>query len=337
VGTTGTGGDGVAIRRVLAISSAATLLVLAGCSGASSGPTDRVSPSGAGPDAKRQSNVATATQVQADRDAFGIRNVYRTRPGGTLWTSKWDEDRDFDGVDPRDPWFDADHGSATYRVESGKLAVSGEIPRMYVYDPERRRQWRDVETTMYFKRVDDTGIPYAGMTIVARSNHLDTESGRFACDTRGYGARMRYDGHIDFEKETDYPYNAAVANKPYWPDELPRDRWVGVKFVVYDDAQNRVHLELWVDRTGGRAGGRWTKANQVVDDGNLFGDRACRRGIDPQAALLNDPSRKGSESGRPNLTVFFRSDGVGTNGLLYKWGSAREIAAPISTSPGSAP
>lgn len=340
----------MAVRRGLRTSSAAALLVLggsalAGCSGGGtpSSPDSTASSSGSsasssGSPAAQRVNVATAAQVSADRDAFGIENLYPTRAGGTLWTSKWDVDRSFDGVDPRDPWFDADHGSASYRVESGRLAITGDIPRMYVYDPQRKRQWRDVEVTMYFERVDDSSVPYAGMTMVARSNHLDTESGDSACDTRGYGARMRYDGHTDFEKETNYPYNAAVANKTLWPDGLPKGRWIGMKFVVYDDPQDRVHLELWADLTDGREGGQWKKVNEVVDNGRLFGDRACAEGIDPQAALLDDPTRKGSESGRPNLTVFFRSDEVGQDGLLYKWGSIREIdATQVSASPGSAP
>lgn len=279
------------------------------------------------PDRSRAgAQIATPALVKKDHDAFGIRNIEPTLLGGTVWTANWWGTRSFDEVDPKDPWFDADHGSATYRVDDGKLFISGDIPRMYVYDPAGKRQWRDVEATMYFKRVADTNIPYAGMTIVARSNHLDTESGRYECDTRGYGARMRYDGAVDFEKETAFPLNDAVGNESYWSGDLPKDRWIGVKFIVYDAADG-VHLELWSDLSDGKDGGHWKQINEVVDDGNLFGTEPCDRGIDPRMPLTNDPSRTGSESGKPNLTVYFRSDGVRKDGLVYKWGSIREIRA----------
>jgi hypothetical protein len=241
------------------------------------------------------------------------------------WTSSWDGDRQFVGVDPKDSWFDANHGDASYRVSDGQLFVSGEIPRMYVHDPQLERQWRDAEITMYFKRVSDQDVPYAGMTAIARSNHLDTESGSRECDTRGVGGRVRYDGHTDFEKETAFPSNDATSDNVLWPGGMPKEEWIGFKFLVYDKPDG-VHLELWVDRTGGRDGGQWQRVNSVVDNGKLFGSEPCASGIDPQMALTNDPSRKGSESGKPNVSVYFRSDGVDQDGLVYKWGSVREIS-----------
>lgn len=271
-------------------------------------------------------NQATPAQIAATVDTFGITYLHPTRSDGTYWVSQWDTPRSFDGVDPHDDWFDADHGSATYVAGAGQLAISGEVPRMYVHDPLELRQWRDVEVTMYVKRVADTAIPFAGFTAVARANHLRTEQGRTdLCDTRGYGGRIRFDGHTDFEKETAHPRNEAFSDRVLFPGGMPYDVWLGVKYLVFDQPDG-VHLQLWIDRNDGRDGGDWELVNHMVDDGRFFGRVPCAPGVDPTMPLTSSPTRQGSESGLPNLSVYFRSDGIGPNGLRYKWGSVREIS-----------
>ena len=267
---------------------------------------------------------ATDAQVAAGADEFGISYLRPTRPGGTYWVSSWDAPRKFHAMDPMDDWFDADHGTAIYSAGGGELRITGPTARMYVHDPEMQRQWRDVEVTMYFKRVADEGTPFAGMTAVVRSNHLSTEEENDLCDSRGYGGRIRFDGHTDFEKETAHPDNQAYSNKQLFSGEMPYDQWLGYKFLVFDQADG-VHLQLWFDRTGGVDGGEWELVNEMVDDGNVFGDVPCAPGIDPQMMLTNDGDRVGSESGRPNVSVYFRSDDIRQDGLVYKWGSVREI------------
>ena len=272
-----------------------------------------------------------------ERDTFGIRMLYPSADGGLSWAARWrDRARRFSGADPHDPWFDAAHGDATYSVPGdGTLRISGPVPRMYIHDPARARQWQNVEITVYFARLADGAVPWGGMVSVARTNHGTTgDEDIDKCDTRGIGARMRYDGAIDFEKETNHPESEPRARQLQWQHGLPFAQWLGYKHVVYDLPDGRVRQELWLDERDGDAGGHFRLLNAHEDHGAGFGSStaSCRPGIASDLPLRAGPDRPGSESGKPNISVYFRSDDVGPDGLVYKWASVREITAPAEPS-----
>jgi len=278
-----------------------------------------------------QTMISAAASINNIQDEFGITKLYDNDPGGREWISKWDNgyERTWTDAtdDPYDPEFvTKDKGIGTYKTDgNGIFKISGSTPRMYVVDLARTRGWKNVEITVYARRISDDSTSWGGIMAYARTNHLIDSN---YCDTRGYGGRFRYDGNTDFEKETKHDTGFySVATKTYWPAGMTKNLWIGYKYVVYDMPDGNVKLELWIDKTDGLNGGNWTKVNEFIDTGSNFGvgGTPCRSGINPALRLTASDSRPGSETGKPNIGVYFRSDGVGTDGLWYKKASIREI------------
>lgn len=288
-----------------------------------------------------QTNTSTMTASYAGipssvtTDTFGITTLYETNVSGRQWYNNWSNgitrswthsQNDPNGTDAAgNQFWTQDKGSGSFYTNgNGTLMISGSTPRMYVMDAAQTGKWGNVEITMYADRISDSNINWGGIEAVARTNHLvDTD----VCDTRGVDARIRYDGHYDFEKETRHPSSTAIQNKVLWGSRMPFNTWIGYKYVVYDLPNGSVKLEMWYDDSNGASGGNWVKLNEFIDTGSNFatGGTACAAGIPPGMQLNLTEPRAGSESGNPNLAIYFRSDGVGTNGLWYKKVSIREI------------
>jgi hypothetical protein len=260
-------------------------------------------------------------------DKWGITKFNPTISGGREWFSKWDngQARSFTwGQDPYDPEFHG-RGDGSYTIDGqGVLkaaSTGGGGVRMYVYDqnyqetgydPNLFKTWNNVEVTVYYMRVSDLGVAYAGMVAGAKIRHVPDSD---LCGTRGYYGRFRHDGGIDFDKEIRHPTSVpqAKATKPW--SVLPSNLWIGYKYIVRDvDNGTHVKLELWRDLTDGANGGSWEKLYEYIDTGLWgTGQTPCASGVDPAQIMTG-----------PNLSVFIRDDDV--SDVRYKKWSIREIA-----------
>lgn len=258
-------------------------------------------------------------------DAFGIARLYPGAPSGAEWTSQhYTQDYEVGfGVDAHDPsGLSGARGTGTLSVlGSGELVMSGSQPRLYVNSDEAH-EWRNVEITLYYQRVEDEDTPYAGLVVGARSGP-DGHTTDGACDAHTYYARLRNDGAFDFEKELKHPASSTksrIEPEDAWPfgGEVPQETWLGWKFVLYDLGANRVKLEAYLDLENGANGGDWQLVNETIDEGDWFVETDC---------LEHTP-----EGGESNLVVqgggsiLIRNTSV--TEARYRALSVREIVAP---------
>lgn len=261
-----------------------------------------------------------------DVDVFGITQLYPSVSGEPEWTAEhWDGDAysmAF-GEDDNDPsGLSGMRGDGTLQVTGdGELVMSGSQPRIYIY-PGTNEPWQNIEVTVYYQRVEDTGTAYAGLVVGVRSGP-DGHNTDTACDAHTYYARLRHDGDIDFEKELKHPASSTgseVDAEDVWPPDgiLPTGEWIGWKFVIYNIDSASVKLEAYRDLTDGQNGGDWQLMNEQVDDGGWSVETDC-----PE----HDPV--GGESDLVVMdggAVLVRNTDI--TEARYRWLTVREIQAP---------
>jgi len=276
--------------------------------------------------------------AQCTTDAFGIIQIYATKPGTIEWTSShWNNGiprtikYTTDSYDPTG-WTE-DHSGSTngFKIDgNGIMNMSGGSPRFHINSLINKKvsaqQFLNTEFTAYYRRIGNTGPAYGGMVVGARSGPLGHASqGGNDCDATTYYARFRHDGKWDFEKELKHPtsdyWSGSGFHKqdPVWDGlAMPENKWIGMKYIIYNiESNSKVKLELYIDTlSDGNPvnGGFWEKVGEVTDAGNWPAAPSTITGCtysDPKTIILVGHG-----------TFLLRTDG---DQAEYKMVSIREI------------
>lgn len=259
----------------------------------------------------------------ADVDIFGITKLNPTKAQGREWFAQWDQPRSIDGYgfDPQDAQFRSSDGLLT--IGGGIASERPATTRLYVMsrkpgdskNENAAALWKNVELTIYVKAGEPTGqVDGRALTLSARSgeHHNDQQP----CEGTSYHATLRFDGTCGFKKEIwhgggsqGYTGLRPQPAPKLW-DTIPRDRWIGMKFVCRNcDHDVHVRLQLHLDEHDRN---QWRLVAEVTDRGDWKAKQAnCDRPLD---YIINEA--------RP--AVYFRTDRVPIEAKRF---SVREIEA----------
>jgi hypothetical protein len=194
-------------------------------------------------------------------DKFGIEEIYPVADNGSIWYINNEDpqsDNNFYFRSLEDIELEEEEGQGEFRMDA-ETGTERHGVRIHVDSP--KGLWKNVEMSGYFKLIDGQDE----FTMIAR--HGPSYHGNEGCDAYGYYGMLSAEGDAFFKKKTyhhggGYTGRTAVAENVV--SEL-QDRWIGIKFMVYDASNGQVKLELWID--DGDETNNWRKVTEYIDDG----------------------------------------------------------------------
>lgn len=297
--------------------------------------------------------VAANAADESSADVFGSKKFFKTVAGTNEWNSAhWGNgiyreiNWNGDSYDPTG-WTDNHSGgspSVYFKVDGdGVLQMLSSGARFHInsFDNSAKKKqfFKNVEWTGYYRRGSSTSSApdWGGMVVGVRSGNLGHASGGGNdCDASTYYARFRHDGKWDFEKEWKHPnsyyQSMGVIGKqsPLWGGaKLPTNRWIGMKYIVYNSSGSSVHLELYIDSISGGDPSKavWKKVGEADDAGKDWS--GAGNGV---STVSGCKSYNGLENAYAPIleghgAVLMRTDGSQENVVQaeYKMVSIREI------------
>ena len=224
--------------------------------------------------------------------------------------------------------FNGDSTSEWVFKGDGVMNMRGRAPRLYL-----ENYYYNTENTLYYKKNTNKGRDPDGIIFAARSSfngHLknDKINNNNWMNTQTYYGRIRHDGHVQICKEQIHgqKFVCYPTKKKYLYEDkrrLPKNKWIGMKFIVANICSNKVLLQLWVDKKSNaeefemREKNNWELLLEIVDQYGSFpssdNEKVILYKLDRNLPFLN-----------PGM-IFIRNGEITSGESLYKYISIREI------------
>jgi len=217
------------------------------------------------------------TSSDAGTDIFGIKKLYETKNNGEEWSLNMNNPTSDSRFNPQNTITRNPDGSWKMKATQVRMAVytstgydGDDIPTLdhseiaangYMLRPN---DWRNFEMTQYVKvntsPSDDNFSPNG-----RGGRHTGDGTPPVGCEGSSMKGDVFFSGKVRFAKEQWHVSYVFTSLKT--PTTSIEDKWVGIKFIVYNFVQNNkvvVKTELWLDTNNS---GNFVKVDERVDNG----------------------------------------------------------------------
>ena len=217
------------------------------------------------------------TNSDPGTDIFGIKKLYQTKNNGEEWYLNMNNPTSDSRFNPQNTITRNPDGSWKMKATQVRMAVytstgydGDDIPTLdhsniatkgYMLRPN---DWRNFEMTQYVKvntsPSDDNFSPNG-----RGGRHTGDGTPPVGCEGSSMKGDVFFSGKVRFAKEQWHVSYVFTSLKT--PTTSIEDKWIGIKFIVYNFLQNNnvvVKTELWLDTNNS---GNFVKVDERVDSG----------------------------------------------------------------------
>lgn len=246
-------------------------------------------------------------------DKFGIKEIYYSKPGGEEWYINMNDPNHDPRTDPQTTLIknnnigeDNSWKIKNTEVRYNVFTSSGFQPQLittlnqtelskkgYMQSPN---DWKNVEITGYFKINSFTSSDKNGpahIELVARGGKNTNDNNLInglseQCESTTYHSNTYETGRVKFEKDLMHTqgYTTDDKQKTNAIEKPLLGRWIGIKAVFYNQDNNSVKLEQYIDDDSDN---NWHRVLSYIDNGHWGGGTPNCGGSDTQVITWGGP------------------------------------------------